>query len=126
MQTTKLYRPVGVTELKLIKESGWKVYPPRLDWQPIFYPVLDKEYAAKIAKDWNTPDEFSGYAGFVTAFEIPTNYFNEFEVQNVGASNHNEIWVKSEDLETFNSKIIEKIKVIQAFYGDKYEGIKTY
>ena len=126
MQTTKLYRPVGVTELKLIKESGWKVYPPRLDWQPIFYPVLDKEYAAKIAKYWNTPDEFSGYAGFVTAFEIPTNYFNEFEVQNVGASNHNEIWVKSEDLEKFNSKIIEKIKVIQAFYGDKYEGIKTY
>lgn len=126
MSTIKLYRPVGVTELNLIKNSEWSVYPPRLNWQPIFYPVLDFDYAAKIAKDWNTPDEFSGYAGFVTEFEIPVEYFNKFEVQNVGASNHNEIWVKSEDLEEFNSKIVGEIKVVKAFYGELYKGKKDY
>ena len=126
MKTAILYRPVGVTELQLIKDSGWKSYPPRLEWQPIFYPVLDFDYAAKIAEDWNTPDEFSGYAGFVTEFEIPTEYFNQFEVQNVGASNHNEIWVKSEDLEEFNSNIVGEIKVVKAFYGELYKGKKDY
>lgn len=126
MKTTILYRPVGITELQLIKDSEWKSYPPRLEWQPIFYPVLDFDYAAKIAEDWNTPDEFSGYAGFVTEFEIPTEYFNQFEVQNVGDSNHNEIWVKSEDLEEFNSNIVGEIKVVKAFYGELYKGKKDY
>ena len=126
METTKLYRPVGVKELQLIKESGWKAFPPRLEWQPIFYPVLNQEYAAQIAKDWNTPDKFSGYAGFVTQFEIPTSYFQKFEVQNVGGKIHNEIWVKSEDLKEFNAQIIGDIKIVQAFYGENFKGQKEH
>lgn len=43
-----LYRPVGLHELKLIAASGWREFPPRLHWQPIFYPVLTHEYARKI------------------------------------------------------------------------------
>lgn len=39
-KTTILYRPVGRKELDLIKESGFKRFPPRLFHQPIFYPVL--------------------------------------------------------------------------------------
>ena len=31
-----LYRPVGTKELELIKESGYRKYPPRLPEQPIF------------------------------------------------------------------------------------------
>ncbi|WP_431215309.1 hypothetical protein ACQ86N_11730 [Puia sp. P3] len=41
MKTIKLYRPVGLRELELIQHSGWKGFPPRLEWQPIFYPVLN-------------------------------------------------------------------------------------
>ena len=44
-----LYRPVGTKELDLIRESGWTRYPPRLPDQPIFYPVLNEEYAVEIA-----------------------------------------------------------------------------
>jgi len=35
----KLYRPVGCKELELIEDAGMKEFPPRLAWQPIFYPV---------------------------------------------------------------------------------------
>jgi len=31
-----LYRPVNSEELKLVKNSGWKRFPPRLEQQPIF------------------------------------------------------------------------------------------
>ena len=48
-----LYRPVGTAELRLIEESGWRGYPPRLPEQPIFYPVLEEGYAAEIASRWN-------------------------------------------------------------------------
>lgn len=40
-----LYRPVGVKELGLIAELGFKAFPPRLPYQPIFYPVLNFAYA---------------------------------------------------------------------------------
>jgi hypothetical protein len=46
-----LYRPVGQKELDLITASGFTAYPPRLDWQPIFYPVLTEAYAAFIARE---------------------------------------------------------------------------
>ncbi len=41
----KLYRPVGTKELELVIRSGNKAFPPRLPEQPIFYPVLNEEYA---------------------------------------------------------------------------------
>lgn len=65
-----LYRPVGLAELRRVYESGPASFPPRLPQQPIFYPVLDAAYAAQIARDWNTKDAASGYAGFVTRFAV--------------------------------------------------------
>ncbi len=124
--TIKLYRPIGQKELNLIKESGFRAFPPRLTWQPIFYPVLDFDYACTIARDWNTTDDTNGSVGYVTEFEIPVEYFNSFEVQNVGLKNYNEIWVPAEELPLFNSKILNKIKIVKAFYGEKFTGIKEY
>ena len=40
-----LFRPVGEAELRLITETNFRAFPPRLDWQPIFYPVLNQRYA---------------------------------------------------------------------------------
>ena len=125
MKLIKLYRPVGLKEYELIKQSGMKEYPPRLEWQPIFYPVLNFEYAAQIAKDWNTNDEFSGYVGIVTSFSIPEDYFNHFEVQNVGSFNHNELWVPAEELSEFNFKIKDGINIDEVFYGKEFKGEKN-
>ena len=44
----QMYRPVGVKELQLVAESGWRRFPPRLFHQPIFYPVLVRSYAEAI------------------------------------------------------------------------------
>lgn len=122
----KLWRPVGVQELEIIEATGWKKFPPRLYWQPIFYPVLNFEYAAQIANDWNTNDPNSGYAGFVTQFEIPESYYNKFEIQNVGGHMHNELWVPAEELEEFNNNIIDQISIVAAFYGPNFTGKKLY
>lgn len=118
----KLFRPIGLKELELIGDSGSKKFPPRLDWQPIFYPVLNFEYAAQIAKDWNTVDEFSGFVGFVTEFEVADSFVSKYEPQNVGGKIHNELWIPAEDLAQMNDNIQGEIQVIAAFYGKKYEG----
>jgi hypothetical protein len=121
MKTTTLYRPVGQKELDLIQASGNGKFPPRLEWQPIFYPVLNQAYAEQIARDWNTNDEFSGYVGYVTAFDLPEVYLQQFRVQNVGGELHNELWVPAEQLEEFNNQITGTIRVIKSFYGEKYK-----
>src|SRR3546814_4724237 len=65
--TITLWRPVGLAELALIRESGMRAFPPRLPEQPIFYPVTTEDYAIKIARDWNVRASGSGY---VTRFEV--------------------------------------------------------
>ena len=119
----QLYRPVGLHELELIAALGWSAFPPRLEGQPIFYPVLDEAYAAKIAREWNPTDRASGFAGFVTAFELITGFAERYEVQVVGDSSHRELWVPAEELEEFNRNIEGRIAVLSSFYGDGFEGV---
>ena len=121
MKLITLYRPVGQKELELVKVSGFKRFPPRLEWQLIFYPVMNKEYAEQIAKQWNTEDEFSGYAGHVLSFDLPKQFIQKYPVQNVGGEIHNELWVPANDLEEFNNNIIGLIRVINSFYGMKHK-----
>jgi hypothetical protein len=121
MKTTTLYRPVGEKEMALIIESGFKKFPPRLEWQPIFYPVLDEDYASEIAEKWNTRDEAGNYLGFVTKFEVLEEEANKYPAQNVGAKNHNELWVPSEELETFSQAIVGDIEVIKVFVGKDFK-----
>lgn len=116
----KLYRPVGVHELRLIVQSGWLAFPPRLVGQPIFYPVLDEVYAVQIARDWNVDDEPSGFAGFVTAFEIEDAFAARYEIRIVGASMHRELWVPAEELTEFNRNIVGRIAVLGRFYGERF------
>ncbi len=118
--TTTLYRPVGAKELELIAESKYLAFPPRLYFQPIFYPVMKEEYATQIARDWNTKDEASGYVGYVTRFEVNSAYLSNFEVQVVGAADvHQEYWIPAEQLDEFNKNIVGKIEVISTFVGEK-------
>jgi hypothetical protein len=120
MKTISLYRPVGEKEMILIVESGYKKFPLRLEWQPIFYPVLDESYASEIAEKCNTRDEAGNYLGFVTKFEVPEEIMNQYPAQNVDARNHNELWVPAEKLESFNDAIVGNIEVIKVFIGDEF------
>jgi len=110
-----LYRPVGKPELKLIEDSAWSKFPPRLPEQPIFYPVLTLEYARKIARDWNTKDTRSGFAGYVLRFEIDDDFVKRYPVQIAGGNKHQELWAAAEELEEFNSHIVGNIEVIESY-----------
>ena len=111
-ETTNLYRPVNQLELDLIAAGNWTSFPPRLPEQPIFYPVLNKEYAVQISRDWNMP--YYG-AGYVVRFAVDTAYLTQFAAQNVGDAQHNELWVPAEQLTGFNQHIDGRIEVIAEF-----------
>ncbi|KAF0178476.1 MAG: ADP-ribosylation/crystallin J1 [Limisphaerales bacterium] len=107
-----LFRPVGPRELRLIAASGYREFPPRLPEQPIFYPVLNEDYARQIARDWNAPD--SG-VGFVTRFAVPAEFVTHYPVRTAGASHHQELWVPAEELAAFNQQIVGLIEVIAEY-----------
>lgn len=107
-------------EFLLIADAKFRPFPPRLPEQPIFYPVLNVEYARQIARDWNTKDE--PYAGFVARFSIGDSYARRFEVQTVGARMHQELWVPAEELDEFDANLIGSIEVIEYFTGPKFVG----
>lgn len=56
--------------------SGWTRFPTRLVGQPIFYRVLNEDYATKIARDSNTEDPVSGHVGHVLRFEGMPSFFS--------------------------------------------------
>ena len=115
METVTLWRPVGQAELDLIRESGWSRFPPRLPIQPIFYPVLNRAYAEQFARDWNTKDAASGNVGYVTEFEVEKQFVSHYDVQTVGGSEHQELWIPAEDLDSFNHHICGVIRVVAEF-----------
>jgi hypothetical protein len=115
MSPITLYRPVGQKELELIVASGYKAFPPRLPDQPIFYPLITLDYAEQIARDWNTRDERSSYAGYVVAFAVDAGYLEQFEIKKVGGSAHLEYWIPAEALDEFNRHIQGEIRVIRQF-----------
>lgn len=108
-----LYRPVGQAEYDLITQSEFTRFPPRLPEQPIFYPVLNQQYAHEIAEKWNTRCADSGYKGYVTRFQLDDHFAVRYPVQTVGAGYHQELWVPAEELEEFNRHIVGKIEIIE-------------
>ena len=111
-QTRTLYRPVGLRELELILDTGARAFPPRLPEQPIFYPVLTEDYAVKIARDWNVPASGSG---FVTRFDVRTDFLDRFEVQEAGGRAHLEYWIPAEEMDDLNQAIVGVIEVVRSF-----------
>ncbi len=110
-----LYRPVGQAELDLIAATGHRAFPPRLHWQPIFYPVLNEEYATQIARDWNTKDAASGNVGYVTRFRVRADVAARYEPRQVGGREHVELWVPAGELDAFNDAIVGLIEVIAEY-----------
>ncbi len=120
LETTILYRPVGPKELELIAASGYRQFPPRLPEQPIFYPVLNEDYARQIAREWNV--SASG-AGYVTRFALRAEFAARYPVQKVGSSIHQELWIPAEDLVEMNRNIVGQIELIAEYKAKKQRQI---
>lgn len=114
--TVTLYRPVGTEELDLIIKSNHSQFPKRREEQPFFYPVLTLEYAIEIARDWNAKYN-QDRRGYVTRFQVRSSFLDQYELQIVGASHHQEYWIPSSHLEQFNQNIQGTIQVVAEFFG---------
>jgi len=112
METVTLWRPTGPKELALVEDSCWRAWPPRLPDQPIFYPVLNEDYATRIARDWNV--KASG-VGYVTASRSTRSSSTGYDVQRAGGETILEYWIPAEDLDEFNAHIVGLIEVIAEF-----------
>ncbi len=118
-----LYRPVGLRELELIAETGFRWFPPRLAWQPIFFPVLTREYARAIVSQWNSKETEAGHCGFVTEFEIDDRFVTRYPIQQLGGGPiFRELWVPAEELSEFNEQIIGCIRIVESVYGPEFMG----
>jgi len=114
--TRTLWRPVGRAELRLIEAAAFRAFPPRLPEQPIFYPVMNFEYAEQIARDWNSKDDRHEHLGYVTEFDILVEALAPYTEQQVGSSIHRELWVPAEHLDAFNEAILGDIRVVAEYY----------
>ena len=111
--TTTLWRPTGPEELAKVEASGWRAWPSRLPEQPIFYPVLNEDYAVRIARDWNVP---ASGVGFVTRFEVDSAFLARYPVRRAGGRTILELWVPAEELPEFNRNIVGPIEVVHEFW----------
>jgi hypothetical protein len=112
METVTLWRPTGPEELALVEAGGWRGWPARLPDQPIFYPVLNEEYATRIARDWNV--KVSG-VGYVTRFQVEKPYLDRWDVHQAGGQTILEYWIPAEDLDEFNRHIVGLIAVVAEY-----------
>jgi hypothetical protein len=118
-ETITLWRPTGPEEIALVEASGWREWPPRLPEQPIFYPVLNEEYATKIARDWNVKASGSGY---VTRFEVRRDFLDRYEVRQAGGRTILEYWIPAGDLPELNANITGLIRVTAEYHCNPAAG----
>ena len=107
-----LWRPTGQEEIELVRAGGSKRWPPRLPDQPIFYPVLNEDYAIRIARDWNVKASGDGY---VTRFAVRKSHLDQYDVHQVGGETILEYWIPAERLEELNDNIVGTIEVVGKF-----------
>lgn len=110
-----LYRPIGEAELSKISAMEFRRFPPRLFWQPIFYPVLTLEYAAFIAREWNSTDSDHHFIGYVTRFQVRNEFLCHYEIHTASDKHTLEYWIPAEELDQFNDQIVGTIDVIQEY-----------
>ena len=84
--------------------------------------MVTLEYATQIARDWNTRDGGSGFAGFVTQFAVTPSCLRDLDPQTVGSSSHVEYWIPAEQLPEFNASIQGSIGVAAAYFGSAFKG----
>jgi hypothetical protein len=111
-EVVTLWRPTGPEEIELVRASGSRRWPPRLPDQPIFYPVLNEDYATRIAREWNVK---ACGVGYVTRFDIRRDFLDDYEVHQVGGQTILEYWIPAEDLELLNDAIVGSIQEVARF-----------
>lgn len=114
METVALYRSTGPEDLLLVEQNGFKRWPARLSWQPIFDPISNEQYAIDYARDWNVKD--SGKV-FVTQFSAEKSFINQSQIHQVDPTYSTEWWISAKDLVHSNDHLVGNKQVIHEFSG---------
>ncbi|MDX3235123.1 hypothetical protein PV392_05405 [Streptomyces sp. ME03-5709C] len=110
--TTPLWRATGPQELDLVRALHRRAWPPRLPEQPIFHPVLNEDYAIKVARDGDVKHDG---AGFVTRFDVESEFLSRHPVQQAGGRTILELWVPAGELDDVNAHIVgHRAAIIEA------------
>ncbi|WP_432024367.1 hypothetical protein, partial [Streptomyces parvus] len=83
---------------------------PPGSWSDEMVPDLD--YAVRLARGWNVKHDG---AGFVTRFEVESEFPRRYPVQQAGGRTILELWVPAEELDDFNAHIVGEIQVVHEF-----------
>lgn len=75
----------------------------------VLYPVTSREYAERIVREWNVP---ASGVGYVTRFEVITEFMDRYAVHDAGGSTLTEWWVPAEDVGDLNDHIVGRIEVV--------------
>jgi hypothetical protein len=75
-------------------------------------PVLNEDYAIRLARDWNV--KASG-VGYVTRFDVEKDHLDQYDVQQAGGQTILEYWIPARDLDEFNRHIVGLIEVVREF-----------
>jgi hypothetical protein len=86
-------------------------FEPHVKYQASFT-VPNEDYAVKIARDWNVKHDGAGY---VTRFEVESEFLARYPVQQAGGRAILELWVPAEELDEFNAHIVGRIEVVHQF-----------
>lgn len=82
-------------------------------------PVLNEDYAERIARDWNV--KASG-VGHVTRFAVRRRFLDDFDVQQAGGRTILEYWIPAEQLDALNAEIVGRITLVSTFRRDDGDG----
>ena len=58
----------------------------------------------------------------LTRFDLDADYRSRFKLRQVGARQHQELWVPAEDLDACNNQLLDPIRVDAGFFGNSYVG----
>lgn len=64
--------------------------------------------------------------GAALRFSVSADYLDAFEVQTVGAVQHQELWIPADNLSAFNQQIQGLIQIAAVFYGERFEGVREW
>ena len=110
--TVTLYRPVGDREFGHIRDSGWRLFPPRFDGYPLFCALLDENYATESARDWTTKN---GARVHVLRFDVGQEFISGCHIRPAESSNYRQYLIPSTELADLNAHLIGPIEVIASF-----------
>lgn len=103
-----MYRPVGPDELTLIKDSGFREFPPPLSAAANFlWVVTSVDYAHEIAEGWLACREGSAV---VVEFSVHKDFITRNQNRMRSDARGSVLWIPREDIDDFNLHLLGDIR----------------